>query len=235
MAAFAVVCAIVGISNPVWHCDEPAARACEIAVQDALDKPKSFERKDVAILEASESRASGLRLRYEVESARGPSQGEAECFFQVTPKPTCLQPNGTYDRCFNLSAVRLDGRFLADRQIARSAAERSKANVVNINRRDTKLVWVEPDQAPKPESKPKPAPKPAAVDGPQPVPANALPLYEITAKGLDDYGPDYRRAEPLWTVASEAARKACAGAVKRGDRPYQALADCLSGRMSAAR
>ena len=230
MAAFAVVCAIVGISNPAWHCDEPAARACELAVKDALDMPKSFERKDVAILGASESRASGLRLRYEVENARGPSQGEAECFFQVTPKPTCLQPNGTYDRCFNLSAVRLDGRFLADRQIARSTTERTKANVVNINRRDTKLVWVEPDQGPKP------GPKPAAVAGPQPVPANALPLYEITARGLDDYGPDYRRAEPLWTVASEAARQACAGAVKRGsDRPYQALADCLSGRMSAAR
>jgi hypothetical protein len=228
MAAFAVVCAIVGITNPVWHCDEPAALACELAVKDALDMPKSFERKDVAVLGPSQSRASGLRLRYEVETARGPSQGVAECFFGVTSKPTCLQPNGTYDRCFNLSRVRLDGRFLSDRQIARSLTERTKANVVSINRRDTKLVWVEPDPAPQPSPKPGDAPKPG--------PAHVLPVYEITAKGLEDYGSDYRRAEPLWAVASEPARTACVSAVKRGsDRPYQALADCLSGHLSAAR
>ena len=243
MGAFAVACAIIGISNPVWHCDEPAALACELAVKETLDMAKSFERKEVVMLGPAQSRAPGVRVRYEYESkgANGPSLGVAECFFKTTFKPKCLQPNGIYDRCFNLSAVRLDGRFLSEWQIEQSAKERKKANVVDINRQDTKLVWVEPDPEPKPGQEPSP-PSPAIAQPATPAQGNSprkelpkgmFPVYEITDRGLEHYGADHQRADRLWQVASDDARQACAGRVKRGsDRRYEMLADCLSKQLA---
>lgn len=214
MAAALALCTLLGVAHPAWDCDDPAIAACELAVKGAVNAPETYQRTEAAIPEPGREGAARVRLQYAIRNASGQAtQSVAECFFSANA--TCLLPDGSYStKCFQLSSVRIDGRFVSDKLIARSAGERSKAGVVIIKPRDTQLVATG-----------------AAAPGAQPKP---FPVYEVTAKGLDDYGPDYGQAERLWASSPDSAREACAREVKQGDRPYRSLSECLSRRLKLA-